>query len=166
MSRIGTRTLCNIPYLIFNLSWYSVQLHILSMSWLLARLGVDGHGGYILNRKNPLLLNVMKVICHCWRSLLTTSQLFGPYFFYFPFLSFFFFFCIFIFRIILFGFVICCINRNLYFLAQQRTGNLLKVMGYGLFQKKTQTSDRGLTVEDINFPGILKKEHVEIPGFN
>ena len=25
--------------------------------------GVDGHGGYIPNRENPLLLSVMKVIC-------------------------------------------------------------------------------------------------------
>ena len=63
----------------------------------------------------------------------------------------------------LFGFVICCINRNLYFPAQERNGNLLKVMGYWLFQKKSKEVT-WLTAEDIDFPGILKKEHVEIPG--
>ena len=30
--------------------------------------------------------------------------------------------------------------------------------------EKILTSDRWLTVEDIDFPGILKKEDVEIPG--
>ena len=163
MSRIGTRTLCKVSiFLIFNLGWYSVQLHTLSISWLLARGGVDGCGGYMINRQNPLLLSVMKVICHWWRPLLTKSQFFCPYFF---FLSFFFFFFAFLcLGLSLFGFSICFINRNLYFLAQQRTGNLLKVMGYGLFQKKSKQVTEGC--EDIDFPGILKKEHVEIPEVN
>ena len=34
------------------------------------------------------------------------------------------------------------------------------IMHIGLFQKKNLT--RG--VEDMEFPGVLKKEHVEIPG--
>ena len=38
-------------------------------------------------------------------------------------------------------------------------------MDYGLLEK-IQTSGKGLTVEDIDFPGILKKEYVEIPGVN
>ena len=121
---------------LFHLGWYSVQLHIFSISWLLARGGVDSRWGHILNRQNPPLC-AMKVICHCWRSLLTKIQLFCPYFSFISFLSFLFFnfFCLLLF---LFGFAICCINRNLYFLVQQRTGNLLKVMGYGLFQKKSK----------------------------
>ena len=149
MSRIGTCTLCKVSifYYLFNFGWYSVQLHILSISWLLARGGVDGRGGYILNKQNPVLSSVMKVICHC---VLIFS------FFSFNFL----FLCL---GLFLFGFVICCINQNLYFLAQQRTGNLLKVMGYGLFQKKSKQVI-GLTAENIDFPGILKKEHVDIAG--
>ena len=35
-------------------------------------------------------------------------------------------------------------------------------MSIGLFQKKTQTGG----VENMEFPGVLKKEHVKIPGFN
>ena len=114
MSRISTRTLCKVSifYYLFNLGWYSVQLHILSSSWLLARAGVDGHGRYILNRQNPLLLSVMKVICHCWWSLITNLSLLLL-------LLFFKFFCAFLcLGLFLFGLVICCINRNLYFLAQ------------------------------------------------
>ena len=91
LSRIGTcREQVHVPYVkeaffyLFNLGWYSVQLHILSISWLLARGGVDGRGGYILNRQKPsLLLSAMKVICHCWRSLLTKSQLFVLIYFYY-----------------------------------------------------------------------------------
>ena len=65
MSRIGTCTLCKVSifYYLFNLCWYSVQIHILSISLLLAKGGVDSRGVYILNRQNPVL-SVMKVICH------------------------------------------------------------------------------------------------------
>ena len=150
--RIGTCTLCKVSifYYLFNLGWYSVQLHILSISWLLSRGGVDGRGGYIFNRQNPVLSSMMKVICHCWRPLLTISVNFlNLIFSFFSFLSFF-FFLVFMFRIILFRFVICCINRNLYFLAQQRTGNLLKVMGS--ISAKIQTRDIGFTVQNIDFP--------------
>ena len=46
------------------------------------------------------------------------------------------------------------------------TGHLLKVttQSNGLFQKKSKQVIEG--VDDINIPGMLKKEHVEIPGVN
>ena len=149
MSRTGTRTLCKLSifYYLFNLGWYSVQLDIFPISWLLASSGVDGIWGHILNRQNLLLLSVMKTICHCWRSLLTKSWLFCPYFFFISFLSFLFsflhFFAFLCLGSFLFGFFICCINWNLYFLAQQRTGNLIKMMGYGLLQKKSKQVTEG-----------------------
>ena len=37
-------------------------------------------------------------------------------------------------------------------------------MENGLFQKKAK-QDGGGVAEDMEFPGVLKKEHVEIPGF-
>ena len=36
----------------------------------------------------------------------------------------------------------------------------------GLFQKKSKYLSTGAGVEDMEFPGVLKKEHVEIPGVN
>ena len=45
-----------------------------------------------------------------------------------------------------------------------RAGFLLKVIGYGLFHKKSkQVTER---VEDIDFSGILTKGLLEIPGVN
>ena len=46
------------------------------------------------------------------------------------------------------------------------TSHLLKVttQSNGLFQKKSKQVIEG--VDDINIPGMLKKEHVEIPAVN
>ena len=86
--------------------------------------------------------------------------------FFFSFLFFFFFFVFLCLGLFLFGFVIYCINWNLYFLAQTGNRNLDQGDGLWVISEKIQTSDRGLTVEDVEFPGILKKEQVEIPGVN
>ena len=90
-------------------------------------------------------------------------SLFFLFFFSFLFFFFFVFLCL---GLFLFGFVIYCINWNLYFLAQTGNWNLDQGDGLWVISEKIQTSDRGLTVEDVEFPGILKKEQVEIPGVN
>ena len=36
----------------------------------------------------------------------------------------------------------------------------------GLFQKKKKQGEEGGRVEDMGFPGVSKKEHVEFPGVN
>ena len=54
----------------------------------------------------------------------------------------------------------------LYFLAHTGNWNLDQGDGLWVISEKIQTSDRGLTVEDVEFPGILKKEQVEISEVN
>ena len=44
------------------------------------------------------------------------------------------------------------------------TAFILKVWSAFGYSKKNPNRERG--VEDMEFPGVLKKEHVEIPGVN
>ena len=128
----------NFIYL-FHLGWYSAPLHIFSISWVLARSGVDSRWGYILNRQNPILLSVMKVICDCWRSLLTKMHLFCPYFIFFYFFYFFFaFLCLLLF---LFGFVICRINRTFISLLSRGQVTCSRWWAMGCFRKKFKVTE-------------------------
>ena len=86
-------------------------------------------------------------------------------FFLLSFILFVAFFCL---QLFLSGFVICC-NRNLlYLLDEVSSGDWSLAQGDYTGQRaipeKIQTGDKG--VNDIDFPGILKKEHVEIPEVN
>ena len=108
--------------------------------------------GDIRNRQNPLLLSMMKVICHCcWWSLRVN--------FFVLIFSFSFFFAFFLFRIILIWF---CTNWNLYFLDEESSAEG-DGLCYGRFRKKPKqvTEDWGHRFSrDIK----LMKEHVEIKG--
>ena len=122
-------------------------------------VGGGGGEGYTLNRQNPLLLSVMKVIFHCWWSLRINFFVLNfpfsfSFFFVFSFL--FFFFDFFLFRIF---FIWIYINQNLFFLEKESllswTGNLLTRWWSLSYSRKSQ--DKWKMVEDIHFPGILNE---------
>ena len=117
-------------------------------------------GGYIyLNRQNSLILSRTKFICHNLFDGPLEFILFCIFFFSFFFL-FFAFLCLGL-PLLLLEFVTCC-NRNLYFLDEEKSCHLLKVTTK---QWDTNRWWQG-GVEDIDFPEMLKKEHVEIPWVN
>ena len=53
---------------------------------------------------------------------------------------------------------------NVLFQEKSKQGRLIELKVIGLLKKKIQRLP--VEVKDMEFPGVLKKEHVKIPGVN